>query len=111
MRLPKELVSQITLDSLRRVGAGGWKRREEMASPMVDGWLEWTEERLRLIVVVTVFRGGVLWQADALDDYFYYGVGVSFGDDDSTSCCRRWTLTAPCWLSAVVRRERCCRTS
>lgn len=35
MRLPKELVSQMTLDSLRRVGGGGWKRREEMASPMV----------------------------------------------------------------------------
>jgi len=35
MRFPKELVSQMTLDSLRRVGGGGWKRREEMASPMV----------------------------------------------------------------------------
>ena len=34
MRLPNELVSQMTLDSLRRVGGGGWKRREEMASPM-----------------------------------------------------------------------------
>lgn len=35
MRFPNELVSQMTLDSLRRVGGGGWKRREEMASPMV----------------------------------------------------------------------------
>ena len=35
MRLPNELVSQMTLDSLRRVGGGGWKRREEMASPIM----------------------------------------------------------------------------
>ena len=35
MRLPYEFVSHITLDSLRRVGGGGWKRRLEMASPII----------------------------------------------------------------------------
>lgn len=30
-------MSQMTLDSLRRVGGGGWKRSEEIMSPMVGG--------------------------------------------------------------------------
>jgi len=54
MRFPKELVSQMTLDSLRRVGGGGWKRREEMASPMVwfsesDGCVAWCACRTAVV--------------------------------------------------------------